>query len=47
LLNNVGGFYGSLSILAYILNIIFNKSQHEILAAQFYVKVSKNYQRNI
>ena len=43
MLNNVGGFYGSLSIIAYILNIIFNKSQHEILAAQFYVKISKNY----
>ena len=39
LLNNVGGFYGSINFIAVVLNIIFTYSYYRILAVQFFVKV--------
>ena len=47
LLNNVGGFFGSLSIIAATINVIFNYSYNRILAVQFYVKALNNYNKKI
>ena len=46
LLNNVGGFYGSLNIIATTFNIIFTYSYYRILAVQFFVRVFNNHKMN-
>jgi hypothetical protein len=46
LLNNVGGFYGSINFIAVVFNIIFTYSYYRILAVQFFVKVFEKFLKN-